>query len=103
LHVGYSSAVTSASARNKLVEDVVDRLVAALEPEDVVIGGGNVIHMKKLPRGCRAGNNAHAFIGGFRIWNDELEGRRLRASAENFGPSKKGSALFSNLNSRRKN
>jgi hypothetical protein len=59
--------------------------------------------MKKLPRGCRAGNNAHAFIGGFRMWNDELEGRRLRASAENFGPSMKGSALFSNLNSRRKN
>jgi polyphosphate glucokinase len=57
------------------VEDVVDRLVAALEPEDVVIGGGNVIHMKKLPRGCRAGNNAHAFIGGFRMWNDELEDR----------------------------
>ena len=59
----------------KLVEDVVDRLVAALEPEDVVIGGGNVIHMKKLPRGCRAGNNAHAFIGGFRMWNNELEDR----------------------------
>src|ERR1700687_330276 len=54
----------------KLVEDVVDRLVAALEPEDVVIGGGNVIHMKKLPKGCRAGNNANAFIGGFRMWDD---------------------------------
>jgi hypothetical protein len=26
--------------------------------------------MKKLPRGCRAGNNAHAFIGGFRMWDD---------------------------------
>jgi len=63
----------------KLVEDVVDRLVAALEPEDVVIGGGNVIHMKKLPRGCRAGNNAHAFIGGFRMWNNELEDRGTRA------------------------
>jgi polyphosphate glucokinase len=63
----------------KLVEDVVDRLVAALEPEDVVIGGGNVIHMKELPRGCRAGNNAHAFIGGFRMWNDELEDRGTRA------------------------
>jgi polyphosphate glucokinase len=54
----------------KLVEDVVERLVAALEPQDVVIGGGNVIHVKKLPRGCRAGNNAHAFIGAFRMWND---------------------------------
>src|ERR1700685_2841697 len=54
----------------KLVEDVVERLVASLEPEDVVIGGGNVIHMKKLPKGCRAGNNTHAFIGGFRLWDD---------------------------------
>src|SRR5258708_2953388 len=54
----------------KLVEDVVERLVAALEPQDVVIGGGNVIHVKKLPRRCRAGNNAHAFIGGFFIWEE---------------------------------
>jgi polyphosphate glucokinase len=54
----------------KLVEDVVECLVAALEPQDVVIGGGNVIHMNKLPRGCRASNNAHAFIGGFRMWDD---------------------------------
>jgi polyphosphate glucokinase len=55
----------------KLVKDVVERLVAALEPEDVVIGGGNVIHINKLPRGCRAGNNADAFIGGFRMWDDQ--------------------------------
>jgi polyphosphate glucokinase len=54
----------------KLVEDVVERLVAALEPQDVVIGGGNVIHMNKLPRGCRASSNAHAFIGGFHMWDD---------------------------------
>src|SRR6201987_5294609 len=57
----------------KLVKDVVERLVAALEPEDVVIGGGNVIHLKKLPSGCRASNNDHAFIGGFRIWDDPPE------------------------------
>jgi len=54
----------------KLVVDVIERLVAALEPEDVVIGGGNVVHMKKLPKGCRAGSNARAFIGGFRLWDD---------------------------------
>jgi polyphosphate glucokinase len=52
----------------KLVEDVIERLVAALEPEDIVIGGGNVIHMKKLLRGCRTSDNDHAFIGGFRMW-----------------------------------
>ena len=53
----------------KLVKDVIERLVAATEPEDVVIGGGNLMHLKQLPKGCRAGNNAYAFIGGFRIWN----------------------------------
>jgi polyphosphate glucokinase len=53
----------------KLVKDVIERLVAATEPEDVVIGGGNLVHLNKLPKGCRAGDNAYAFIGGFRMWN----------------------------------
>jgi hypothetical protein len=43
---------------------------AALEPDDIIIGGGNVLHMKKLPKGCRATDNDHAFIGGFRIWDN---------------------------------
>jgi len=50
------------------VEDVVTRLTAALQPDDVVLGGGNVKELKKLPRGCRAGDNANAFVGGFRLW-----------------------------------
>ena len=48
--------------------DVVQRLIAALEPEDVVLGGGNIHKLKKLPPGCRAGDNAKAFLGGFRLW-----------------------------------
>lgn len=52
----------------KEVANVVSRLVAALEPEDVVLGGGNVKKLKELPPGCRAGNNANAFLGGFRLW-----------------------------------
>jgi len=52
----------------KSVADVVARLVAALVPDDVVIGGGNVRHLHALPAGCRAGDNANAFIGGFRLW-----------------------------------
>ncbi|TMA82732.1 MAG: ROK family protein [Deltaproteobacteria bacterium] len=52
----------------KEVADVVSRLVAALEPEDVVLGGGNVKKLKELPPGCRAGANANAFLGGFRLW-----------------------------------
>jgi polyphosphate glucokinase len=50
------------------VEDVVHRLIAALQPEDVVLGGGNIHQLDKLPAGCRAGDNANAFLGGFRLW-----------------------------------
>jgi polyphosphate glucokinase len=58
------------------VADVVRRLVAALEPEDVVLGGGNVTKLKELPAGCRAGDNANAFVGGFRLWR-----RNIRCSS----------------------
>jgi polyphosphate glucokinase len=50
------------------VEDVVARLIAALQPDDVVLGGGNVKELKELPKGCRPGDNANAFVGGFRLW-----------------------------------
>jgi polyphosphate glucokinase len=53
------------------VADVVRRLIAALEPDDVVLGGGNVKQLKELPPGCRAGDNANAFLGGFRLWKKE--------------------------------
>jgi polyphosphate glucokinase len=52
------------------VADVVRRLVAALEPDDVVLGGGNAKELKRLPKGCRLGNNANAFLGGFRLWRN---------------------------------
>jgi polyphosphate glucokinase len=50
------------------VQDVVARLIAALEPEDIVLGGGDVHQLETLPPGCRAGDNADAFVGGFRLW-----------------------------------
>src|SRR5215467_2504150 len=53
------------------VADVVALLVAALEPDDVVLGGGNVKKLKELPAGCRAGDNANAFRGGFRLWEKD--------------------------------
>ena len=54
----------------KYVTDVVNRLSDALAPGDIVLGGGNVENLKKLPDGCRAGDNALAFLGGFRLWED---------------------------------
>jgi polyphosphate glucokinase len=53
------------------VAKVVGQLTAALEPDDIVLGGGNVKKLKELPTGCRRGNNANAFLGGFRLWEDK--------------------------------
>jgi polyphosphate glucokinase len=50
------------------VADVVARLIAALQPDDVVLGGGSVKKLKSLPPGCRLGDNANAILGGFRLW-----------------------------------
>jgi polyphosphate glucokinase len=59
----------------KNVADVVERLIAALLPNDVVIGGGNVKKLEELPAGCRAGDNANAFVGGFRLWEEPAGGK----------------------------
>ncbi len=52
------------------VADVVARLISALEPDDTVLGGGNVKKLEALPPHCRAGDNANAFRGGFRLWGE---------------------------------
>ncbi|MDL2402586.1 ROK family protein [Rhizobium mayense] len=55
----------------KSVFDVAERLAAALLPDYIVIGGGNVDRLKDLPEKCRRGNNDNAFRGGFRVWLDD--------------------------------
>jgi polyphosphate glucokinase len=64
------------------VADVVARLIAALEPDDTVIGGGNVRKLEALPPRCRAGDNANAFRGGFRLWEKENARERSRARSK---------------------
>jgi len=62
----------------KCVVDVVERLRAALGAEDVVIGGGNVAKLKEPPPGARFGDNANAFVGGFRLWNGAAASKAKR-------------------------
>jgi polyphosphate glucokinase len=50
------------------VADVVERLEAALEPEYIVLGGGNAEKIDHLPHRTRRGKNNDAFAGGFRLW-----------------------------------
>jgi hypothetical protein len=46
----------------------------------VVLGGGNVKKLKELPPGTRLGDNANAFLGGFRLWNDAGKRTPLKGS-----------------------
>ena len=50
------------------VAEVVDRLRQAVQAEYVVLGGGNVRRLRRLPAAARRGDNALAFGGGFRLW-----------------------------------
>ncbi len=52
------------------VDDVVTKLKAALEVDDVVVGGGNAKLLDSPPAGARLGANANAFLGGYRLWKD---------------------------------
>jgi polyphosphate glucokinase len=60
------------------VFEVVERLKAALEPDYVVLGGGNARLLKKLPRGISVGDNRNAFRGGFRLWKSTSHRRAAR-------------------------
>lgn len=54
----------------KRVLTVVKALSAALEPDYVVLGGGNAKRLDELPPKARLGDNNNAFAGGFRLWEE---------------------------------
>jgi len=59
----------------RAVADVVAELMAALEADYVVLGGGNAKLLDTLPKGARLGNNENAFRGGFLLWKEATRGR----------------------------
>jgi polyphosphate glucokinase len=63
------------------VTEIVKDLTAAFEPDYVVLGGGNVAKLDKLPPKTRRGNNSDAFEGGFKLWDKPRakRGRRARS------------------------
>ena len=52
----------------KAVFTITELFWDALEPDYVVLGGGNVRKLKEVPPGARAGTNLNAFTGGVRLW-----------------------------------
>ena len=63
----------------RTVADVVERLAAALQPEYVVLGGGNAKKIGRLPRRIRLGKDDAAFAGGLKLWGNDSISDRSRA------------------------
>jgi predicted NBD/HSP70 family sugar kinase len=64
--------------RRKLYH-VVEGLRAALLPDDIVLGGGSVKRLRRLPPHTRRGDNDDAFTGGFRLWEQHGDGMQRLA------------------------
>jgi polyphosphate glucokinase len=58
------------------VAETVELLSAALEPDYVVLGGGNAKRLKELPPNTRLGANENAFTGAFRLWDESMPSLR---------------------------
>jgi polyphosphate glucokinase len=56
----------------KAVHETIVRLSAAVEPDYVVLGGGNARKLDELPPNARLGANTNAFIGAFRLWDPAM-------------------------------
>jgi polyphosphate glucokinase len=65
------------------------RLVAALKPDDVVIGGGNAKKLDPVPDGVRLGSNANAITGGFHMWDTPAERPSSRTAGRAVPASRK--------------
>jgi len=61
----------------KAVGETIERLTAALEPDYVVLGGGNAKKLDALPPNARLGANDNAFVGAFRLWDEAMPSTKI--------------------------
>ena len=54
------------------VAETVGLLLAALQADYAVLGGGNAKKLESIPEHARLGANTNAFLGGFRLWDPSL-------------------------------
>jgi polyphosphate glucokinase len=63
---------------HKEVTYCVKQLKLSFVADTVVLGGGNVKKMERLPRGVTRGDNRNAFPGGCRLWETDRRTRQPR-------------------------
>jgi polyphosphate glucokinase len=60
----------------RLVMSTVAQLKKSFIADYIVLGGGNVKKLKKLPEGAELGHNRNAYLGGVRLWQIDPRTRR---------------------------
>jgi predicted NBD/HSP70 family sugar kinase len=70
-YVGERARKRHSKKWQEAVLETIGHLTAALEPDYVVLGGGNAKRLDELPPGVRLGRNDNAFVGAFRLWGAE--------------------------------
>jgi polyphosphate glucokinase len=77
------------------VAQIVEELDVVLNPDYVVLGGGNAKKIKSLPPKTRLGSNENAFLGGYRLWSAAPRaavGKELKAKSQEVSTSSGTSA-----------
>lgn len=59
------------------VLQVVSEFRNALQPDEVLLGGGNARRLKRLPPDTRLGDTLAAFRGGLRLWGDRPHSAKI--------------------------
>jgi polyphosphate glucokinase len=57
----------------RTLHEVTRILRCAVRADYVVLGGGNAEEVDPLPERARRGSNHDAFVGGFRLWEEQVE------------------------------
>jgi polyphosphate glucokinase len=57
-------------AWTEAVHEAVSLMQDVFNPRETVLGGGNTKLLETLPEGCRPTDNASAYVGALRLWED---------------------------------
>src|SRR4051812_26012337 len=64
---------------SQFVHSTVEFMQASFRPDYIVLGGGNVDCLKRLPKGTRRGSNKNAIKGGARLWDTGMRASKQSA------------------------
>jgi predicted NBD/HSP70 family sugar kinase len=81
----------------KHVDKVVALLRHGLQVDYVMLGGGQTKYLKRLPPGVRRGTNAHAVLGGLRLWDEPGRRRASRTTRVSRRPRRKAKPVTASV------